>query len=56
MLALQGTGGGLNPIGCRLLIESLGGQSQVGGPVLFLGYVLVIVVSFVVCRRDLGRM
>lgn len=36
MLALQGTGGGLDPIGCRVLVESLGGQSQVGGAVLFL--------------------
>lgn len=33
MLALQGTGGGLDPIGCRRLVESLGGQSQVGGAV-----------------------
>lgn len=50
MLALQGTGEGQDPIGCRLLIESLGGQSQVGGAVLFLGYVLkiVVVVLFVV--------
>lgn len=55
MLALQGTGGGLDPIGCRLLLESLGGQSQVGGAVLFLGYVLmiVVVVLFVVCRWHL---